>query len=115
MKAHALRVLSIQPTTFGLAMARPISSYEAIMIKEGEIQLFLCARLQRLGFASGHRARLYGEEFAFTSDPTPEGKGFTITGISQKSGGLRNVHIPLSIVRTIEHELRALKQLKNVA
>jgi hypothetical protein len=80
------------------------------MINEQERRVFLCKKLQRLGFASEHRIRLYGEEFELISNPIPDGTGFGIDGISQKSGSLRHVRIPLSLVRTIENELQAMEE-----
>ncbi|MBS1851049.1 MAG: hypothetical protein JST79_09075 [Acidobacteria bacterium] len=82
---------------------------------EIEPQIFLRKRLQSLGFTAGSRAHLYGEEFAFTSDPAPDGKGFSIMGVARKSGQLRNVPIPISIVRTIEQELHLMQHPKNAA
>ncbi len=80
------------------------------MIMEHEQGIFVCKKLQRLGFASKHRIRLYGEEFELISNPFPEGTGYGIDGISQKSGCLRHVRIPLSLVRTIENELQAMEE-----
>lgn len=83
---------------------------DTAMINEHDRRVFLCKRLQRLGFASKQRIKLYGEEFDLISDPTPEGRGYGIDGISRKSGGLRRVGIPLSLVRTIEHELHVMER-----
>jgi hypothetical protein len=74
------------------------------MISENEKQVFLCKRLQRLGFVSGRRLRLYGEEFELVSNPTPDGRGYGIDGVSRKSGR-RHVRIPLSVTQTIENEI----------
>ena len=80
------------------------------MINECERRVFLCRKLQRLGFASEHHIRLYGEEFELISNPTPDGTGYGIDGISRKSGSLRHLRIPLSLVRTIENELQAMEE-----
>ena len=77
------------------------------MITENERGVFVCQKLQGLGFASEHRVRLYGEEFELISNPFPDGAGYGIDGISRKSGSLRHVRIPLLLVRRIENELQA--------
>ena len=64
----------------------------------------VCSELRRLGFASGRRARLYGEEFEFLSDPEADENGYCLNAVSLKSAGARRVHIPLSVVRTVERE-----------
>ena len=78
------------------------------MISCHDKQVFLCNRLQRLGFGSGRRLRLYGEEFELISNPVPEGDGYSVTGISRKSG-LRHVRIPVSVTHTIEQEFVVLQ------
>ena len=80
------------------------------MINENDKQVFLCKRLQRLGFAAKRRVKLYGEEFDLISDPVPYGRGYGIDGVSRKSGSLRRVAIPISLVQTIEHELRVMER-----
>jgi hypothetical protein len=72
--------------------------------------IFVCSRLQHLGFACGHRAKLYGEEFEFTSDPILEEQGYCIEGLARRSGDSRRVPIPLPVVRTIEHEIWVTEQ-----
>ena len=81
------------------------------MINERDRQVFLCKRLQRLGFTSKHRVKLYGDEFDLISDPTFDGRGYGIDGVSQKSGNLRHLGIPLSVVCTLEYELLLLESL----
>jgi hypothetical protein len=78
-------------------------------------RIFICQRLQRLGFASGGKSRLYGEEFDFISDPISETRGYSIVGVSRKSGNSRRVSIPLSIVQTIEHELLVFESTARAA
>jgi hypothetical protein len=75
------------------------------MLNEKDRQLLLCRKLQRLGYSAQQRIRLYGEEFDLVSDPIPEDNGFAVDGISRKSGNVRRVPIPLSIVHVAEHEL----------
>lgn len=72
---------------------------------QGVGKFAICSELRRLGFASGHRARLYGEDFAFVSDPEADENGYFLKAVSHKSGHGRRVHIPLSVVRTVECEL----------
>jgi hypothetical protein len=79
-------------------------------MSENERQVFLCERLQRLGFVSGRRLRLYGEEFELVSDAAPDGRGYGIDGVSRKSG-LRHVQIPRSITQTIENEILVIERL----
>lgn len=78
------------------------------MISSQEKHVFLCSRLQRLGYGSGRRLRLYGEEFELITDPIPEGNGYSVDGISRKSG-LRHVQIPVSVTHTIEREFVVLQ------
>lgn len=81
------------------------------MVNEYDKQVLLCKKLQRLGYAPQRRIRLYGEEFDLVSIPTPDGSGYAIDGISRKSGSLRHLRIPLSVVHTVEHELRVMERL----
>ena len=79
------------------------------MAGASEGSVFVCKRLERMGFASGRKIRLYGEEFQLVSSPVPRGRGYGVVGLSQKSGGLRRLLIPLSLIRTIEHEFRVME------
>ena len=65
----------------------------------------------RLGFASGRRARLFGEEFEFVSDPVTEESGYFLKGVSHRSGHARSVDVPLSVVRTVERELLVVEEI----
>lgn len=85
------------------------------MNSERERQESVCGGLRRLGFASGRKLRLYGEEFEFTSDPAADGEGYRVKGISRKSGPARSVHIPLSVVNTVEHEIVVIEEMSLVA
>jgi hypothetical protein len=80
------------------------------MITEHERGVFVCKKLQLLGFASERRIRLYGEEFKLISNPFQDGTGYGIDGISRKSGSPRHVRIPLSLVRTVENEVHAMEE-----
>jgi hypothetical protein len=85
------------------------------MNSERDRQESVCSELRRLGFASGRKLRLYGEVFEFTSDPVAEGGGYSLKGISRKSGRARSVHIPLSVVNTIEHEIGVIEEMSLAA
>jgi hypothetical protein len=78
------------------------------MIKEHAKEVFVCERLERLGYAPQQRVKLYGEEFDLVSNPMRHGVGYVIEGVSCKSGGSRRIRIPLPLVRMIEHELLAI-------
>ena len=88
-----------------LRQTRTPEGGELVMSSEHDKQESVCDELRRLGFASGRKLRLYGEEFEFISDPVAEGGGYSLKGVSRKSGRARSVYIPLSIVNTIEHEV----------
>jgi hypothetical protein len=72
----------------------------------------VCRELRRLGFASGRRARLYGEKFEFVSDPEADEGGYCMKVISHISCHARSVPIPLSVVRTVERELLVVEQIE---
>ena len=73
------------------------------------IEIFICDRLRKLGFARERRIRLYGEEFRLVSNPKPDGDGFAIDGIARGSGDQRRIRVPLSLVVTIRQELAVLE------
>lgn len=75
-------------------------------------QVIVCSELRRLGFASGRRARLYGEEFEFVSDPVDDENGYYLKAISHKSCHARSVPIPLSVVRMVERELLVVEEIE---
>jgi hypothetical protein len=68
-------------------------------------QTLICQRLKRFGYASDRRIRLYGEELQLVSNPLPDGDGFSVVAITLRTGNLKHVRIPLSIVSTLEREL----------
>jgi hypothetical protein len=72
----------------------------------------VCSELRRLGFASGRRAKLYGEEFEFVSDPEADDNGYCLKAVSHKSRHARHVRIPLSVVRTVERELLVAEKIE---
>jgi hypothetical protein len=70
----------------------------------------ICDRLQELGFAREKHIKLYGEELCLVSNPVPDGDGFAVEGITRKSGNLKRMRIPLSLVHTLRKELASDKQ-----
>jgi hypothetical protein len=99
------------PTKLPQDVIRSLESFALVILGETVMgaqrigKVTVCSELRRLGFASGRRARLYGEEFAFVSDPEADENGYCLKAVSHKSGHARRVHIPLSVVRTVEREL----------
>jgi len=78
--------------------------------RDGKVTV--CSELRRLGFASGRRTRLYGEEFEFVSDPEADESGYCLKAISRKSAHARSVPIPLSVVRTVEREVLVVEAIE---
>lgn len=75
------------------------------MTSRNDRQQMICEKLQELGYAREKHIRLYGEEFHLVSNPIPDGDGFAVEGITRKSGNLRRMRIPLSLVHTLSKEL----------
>ena len=62
-------------------------------------QLSLSEKIKRLGFAREMQVKLYGAIFELVSDPIVMGDQLVfVDGIEKKSGSLRRIRIPLSIV-----------------
>jgi hypothetical protein len=59
----------------------------------------LCERLKVLGYANSGRIRLYGEEFDLTSNPFREDTGYAVEAVSRRSGQIRKLRIPLSVLQ----------------
>jgi hypothetical protein len=72
-------------------------------------------RLQALGYTHPNRIRMYGEEFDLTSKPMPEENGFAIEAISRKSGLVRKLRIPMSILQMITKDLAASYSARRAA
>jgi hypothetical protein len=71
-------------------------------------EVTICERLKRLGFAQTKQVRMYGEQFELVSDPITIGDHLVVVdALERKSGSLRRVRIPLSILHRIREELRA--------
>jgi hypothetical protein len=63
-------------------------------------QIHLCERLKRLGFRRKTRVKLYGSQFELVGDPVVmSDTAVFFDGVEQKSGQLRRVRIPLTIVK----------------
>jgi hypothetical protein len=75
------------------------------MTNQNDKRQIICEKLQELGYAREKHIRLYGEEFHLVSNPIPDGDGFAGEGITRKSGNLRRMRIPLSLVYTLRKEL----------
>jgi hypothetical protein len=64
------------------------------------IQIHLCERLKRLGFSREKQIRLYGSQFELVGDPVVMSDSVVFCdAVEQKSGELRRVRIPLTIVK----------------
>jgi hypothetical protein len=68
-------------------------------------QGLICQRLKKFGYASERRIRLYGEELHLVSNPIADGAGYSVLAIAARSGNLRHMRIPLTVVSMLEREL----------
>ena len=66
---------------------------------------FICKRLKELGYARERRMRLYGEELQITSNPARDAIGFGVEGMAVRTGTLKHIQIPLSVLDLLEREL----------
>jgi hypothetical protein len=63
-------------------------------------QIHLCERLKRLGFTREQQVKLYGSQFELVGDPIAMSDTVVFfDAVEQKSGELRRVRIPLTIVK----------------
>lgn len=63
-------------------------------------QVHLCERLKRLGFTREQQVKLYGSQFELVGDPLVMSDTVVFfDAVEQKSGELRRVRIPLTIVK----------------
>lgn len=68
----------------------------------------LCETIKRLGYAQNKQVRLYGEVFDLVSDPVSVGENFVfVDALEQKSGQIRRVRIPSTIVQMARIKRRA--------
>jgi hypothetical protein len=72
-------------------------------------------RLKAFGYARRNRIRMYGEEFDLSSNPIQEDNGFAVEAISRKSGIVRRLRIPLSILQMVTRDLAASPSLPSAA
>lgn len=64
------------------------------------LQTGFCDALKRLGFARNQQVRLYGEVFELLSDPIEiGGKVAFVDAREKRSGQIRRVHIPLTVLQ----------------
>lgn len=71
-------------------------------------QITLCEMIKRLGYAQNNQVKLYGEVFDLVSDPVSVGDNFVfVDALERKSGQVRRVRIPLTIVHMAMQERRA--------
>ncbi len=61
----------------------------------------ICGRLIALGYAKQNRVRMYGEEFELISNPLVDENGFAVQAVSTRSGEMRLLRIPLSVLRAV--------------
>ena len=68
----------------------------------------LCETIKRLGYAKNNQVRLYGETFDLVSDPVSVGEDVVfVDALERKSGQVRRVRIPSTIVRMARIKRRA--------
>lgn len=72
-------------------------------------------RLKRFGYTSERRIRLYGEELHLISDPVADAIGYSVLAIVRRTGNLKHLQIPLSIVSMLEQELEREEATQAVA
>ena len=70
-------------------------------------QVTVAERLRRMGYAQGNVVKVYGEEFELVSDPIDIGDQLVVVdAIEIKSGNLRRVRLPLSLLHRLRKERR---------
>lgn len=68
----------------------------------------LCEAIKRLGYARNNQVRLYGEVFDLVSDPISVGETLVfVDAVERKSGQVRRVRIPSTIVQIARINRRA--------
>ena len=65
----------------------------------------ICEKLKKFGYASERRVRLYGEDLQLISNPIPDGDGYSVIVRTVRTGNLRHVLLPLSLVTVLEREV----------
>jgi len=70
-------------------------------------QVTVAERLRRMGYAQGNVVKVYGEEFELVSDPIDiRDQLVVVDAIEIKSGNLRRVRLPLSLLHMLRKERR---------
>jgi hypothetical protein len=67
----------------------------------------LCEAIKRLGYARNNRVGLYGEVFDLVSDPISVGELVFVDAVERKSGQVKRVRIPSTIVQIARINRRA--------
>ena len=78
-------------------------------------QRLICERLKKFGYASERRIRLYGEELHLVSNQVVEEAGYSVLALVVRTGNLRHLRIPLSVVSMLERELEREEAAQLVA
>lgn len=68
-------------------------------------QGLICEKLKNFGYRSERRIRLYGEDLELISNPIADGAGYSVVAKTVRTGNLRHLRLPLSIVSILEREL----------
>lgn len=61
----------------------------------------VCTKVKHLGFGVNQSIRLYGEEFEVISDPFPEAGGIAVSVRTKKSGRIRVVQLPATVLQSV--------------
>jgi hypothetical protein len=81
---------------------------EPVKVHTTTTQSTLCATIMRLGYAQHNQLKLYGEVFDLVSDPFSVGDNLVcVDALERRTGRLRRVRIPLTIVQTAKQKLSA--------
>lgn len=73
----------------------------------------LCEAIKRLGYAQNNQVQLYGEAFDLVSDPVSVGEHFVfVDAVERKSGQVRRVRIPPSIMRMARIKNKASRSVR---
>jgi hypothetical protein len=78
-------------------------------------QILICERLKKFGYTNERRIRMYGEDLHVVSDPIADDAGYSVLALAVKSGNLKHMRIPLSVVSMLERELEREHSLQLVA
>lgn len=78
-------------------------------------QGLICERLKKFGYAAERRIRLYGEDLELVSNPIREEAGYSVLAVAVRTGNLRHLRIPLSVVGMLERELERDETARLVA